>query len=326
MLDLARCVDPDVWDAHVLAAGGHPLQLWGWGELKAAHGWRATRWFAREGGGTVGAAQVLTRRLPPPFTGYAYLPRGPMVAAKRECELLAALAEATRQEGPVVALAVEPETATIDTPAAWRRAQTSVLPAETILLDLTQSEDALLGSMAKKCRQYIRGSAHHIEIRQVEGSAAVDLLLPIYHETARRAGFGLHSDAYYHDAFRLLGEHGSVLFAYSERTPVAFLSLAQSRTTAFELYGGVTATGQRLRANYALKWHAIRACRDAGVTRYDFGGLIPGGVTTFKQLWSPGTTTFAGTFEVPLSPWYRTWTRTLPTARRVLRRLRSIRP
>ena len=35
--------DPAEWDRIVDAAGGHPLQLWGWGEGKASGPWRPVR-------------------------------------------------------------------------------------------------------------------------------------------------------------------------------------------------------------------------------------------------------------------------------------------
>jgi peptidoglycan pentaglycine glycine transferase (the first glycine) len=100
----------------------------------------------------------------------------------------------------------------------------------------------------------------------------------------------------------------SQLFAsYVDGEPVAFLWLAISADSALELYGGMNDKGQELRVNYALKWHAIRKCKEWGLTRYDFGGLLEGGVTTFKMGWAVGETDLAGTFDKPLSVNYSTW-------------------
>jgi lipid II:glycine glycyltransferase (peptidoglycan interpeptide bridge formation enzyme) len=95
-----------------------------------------------------------------------------------------------------------------------------------------------------------------------------------------------------------------------------------SELTAYELYGGMTDRGQELRANYALKWHAIRKVKEWGLERYDFGGLVAGGVSTFKQQWSPEVTVFAGTFDKPLSPLYNLWSKGLPFAKRTLQKMR----
>ena len=78
MIELQKCGDREQWDEYVLENGGHPLQLWGWGQVKAGHGWEAERVFAIEEDRIVGAAQVLVRKLPFPFKSFAYIPRGPL--------------------------------------------------------------------------------------------------------------------------------------------------------------------------------------------------------------------------------------------------------
>ena len=60
MLQGKLCTEAEVWDEIIHDLGGHPLQLWGWGELKAAHNWRAHRViFTDQQGGVAGAAQIL---------------------------------------------------------------------------------------------------------------------------------------------------------------------------------------------------------------------------------------------------------------------------
>jgi lipid II:glycine glycyltransferase (peptidoglycan interpeptide bridge formation enzyme) len=80
-------------------------------------------------------------------------------------------------------------------------------------------------------------------------------------------------------------------------------------------------TGQRLRANYALKWHVIRHMKSIGIERYDFGGLINDGVTTFKKGWASHENLLAGSWDRP-GPGYRIWTEGLPLVKRVVRKLR----
>jgi len=148
----------------------------------------------------------------------------------------------------------------------------------------------------------------------------LDACLDVYRATSARAEFGLHEDGYYHDAFAMLGEHAPVWASYVEGEPVAFLFLAASDRTAFELYGGMNETGQRLRANYALKWHAIRAMKDRGVQRYDLGGLINDGVTNFKTGFASHEDLLLGSWDRP-GPGYWVWSRGLPLAKRAVRAL-----
>ena len=85
-----------------------------------------------------------------------------------------------------------------------------------------------------------------------------------------------------------------------------------------------TKQGQQLRTNYTLKWHVIRKCKEWGLSRYDFGGLIEGGVTTFKMGWTDSETNLAGTFDYPLSVFYGLWSSVLPAAKAFVHRVKKI--
>jgi lipid II:glycine glycyltransferase (peptidoglycan interpeptide bridge formation enzyme) len=148
--------------------------------------------------------------------------------------------------------------------------------------------------------------------------------LAIYHTTAKRAKFNLHDDSYYHDVFNRLGDNSQLFAAFDGDHPIAFLWLAISAETAFELYGGMDEKGQNLRANFAIKWHAIRKCKEWQLSRYDFGGLIDGGVSTFKLGWASEQTKLAGTFDLPLSASYAIWSSALPFGKRTVRGIKSV--
>lgn len=326
MIELQKCSDKEQWDEYVLEHGGHPLQLWGWGQVKAGHGWVAERVFAFDGDKDdeiVGAAQILIRKLPLPFRSFAFVPRGPIIEEIFRNEFLDSLATLVKRDYRSVALSIEPDTLDFDPPEGWKQSKNTILSPDTILLDIGKSESDLLADMAKKTRQYIRKSAAEgISIRQVRTKEELEECLHIYRQTSERAGFNLHRDQYYIDVFHQMGDHSPIFAAYLEGKPVAFLWMAISANTAYELYGGMNDDGQRLRANYALKWHVIRKVKEWGLTRYDFGGLIVGGVSLFKQGWSSEETSFVGTFDKALSPSYALWSKGLPKAKAVLQKLR----
>jgi peptidoglycan pentaglycine glycine transferase (the first glycine) len=326
MIEIQRCVDAEQWDEYVLEHEGHPLQLWGWGQVKAGHGWVAERVFAYDADGEdkiVGAAQVLVRKLPLPFRSFGYIPRGPIVEKAFQKEFLDALANLVKRDHRSVALSVEPNSFEFDAPEGWKRSANRILSPDTILLDIQKSESDLLADMAKKTRQYIRKSAAEgITIKQIHTRDEIEECLHIYHQTAERAKFNLHQNQYYFDVFNLLEDHSPVFAAYLEGKPIAFLWMAISADTAYELYGGMNEDGQRLRANYALKWHVIRKVKEWGLSQYDFGGLVVGGVSIFKQGWASEETSFAGTFDKALSPAYTLWSKGLPKAKAILQRLR----
>ena len=324
MSEIHICTDKAAWDDYVLDNRGHPLQLWGWGQVKVGNGWKAVRFFFLDDDTVIGAAQVLIRPLPAPFRSFAYVPRGPILEdMSRAEEFLGHVAESVKESHGALALSIEPSSREINFGKKWRRSKNHILSNETMLLDLNLSDSELLANMAKKTRQYIRKSASDgISIKRVRSEADVDACLAIYEQTARRAGFNLHITQYYKDVLRSMGDHSPIFAAYLDDTPVAFLWLAVSADTAYELYGGMNDDGQRLRANYALKWHAIRKMKEWGLSEYDFGGLVAGGVSVFKQGWTDEPTVFAGTYDYPLSPLYTPWSQLLPGAKKLSQKLR----
>ena len=81
---------------------------------------------------------------------------------------------------------------------------------------------------------------------------------------------------------------------------LAFVWLARSGATAFELYGGVSAEGQKQRVNYGVKWAALQAMRADGCSRYDFNGLLNDGISDFKKQFAKHENLLLGTWDKPL--------------------------
>ncbi|WP_026819255.1 lipid II:glycine glycyltransferase FemX [Arthrobacter castelli] len=351
-LTVTSCTDPDDWDREVNAAGGHPMQLWGWGQTKAKHNWSVDRVLVLDGAGTIGSAQILVRKLPFPFRSLAYIPRGPQAVPGRRLEVAQRLAEYARETRGSVALSIEPDwevsagdgadaadvggtgpagdgagTADDDwqhtaVAAGWQQSSNTILIARTLILDLNQSAEDLQAQMSKTTRQNIRKSfKKDVQFRRVTTGEELAAIMEIYRETAERAGFGLHSDDYYRDIFDHLGAASPVLAAFDAEGPVAFVWLARSQRTAFELYGGVNERGQKLRINYGVKWYAIETMKDDGVERYDFNGLLNDGISDFKKQFARHENMLVGTWDKPLSPLYPLFARALPLARKATQKV-----
>jgi peptidoglycan pentaglycine glycine transferase (the first glycine) len=233
MIELQRCTDKEQWDEYLLENGGHPLQLWGWGQVKAGHGWVSERVFAYNEDEIVGAAQILIRRLPLPFRSFAYIPRGPLVKGGFASEFLDAIAALVKRDHHSVSLSIEPDEIDFAVPDNWVRSTNHVLASETILLDLRKSENELLSDMAKKTRQYIRKSDADVTIKPVKNKEGINECLALYEQTSKRAGFNIHDRQYYFDVFMQMQDHSPIYVAYEDSTPVAFLWLAISEKTAY---------------------------------------------------------------------------------------------
>lgn len=309
--------DKAEWDKFVSDSGGHPLQLWGWGELKTKTGpWTAYRLMTENHGG----AQVLIRDLPQPFRHMAYIPRGPIVAKQGSRQkVLDEIAKWAKQQG-CIELKIEPDWPTETAiPRGFKRSKNNIQLGRTVMLDLGKTEDELLANATKKTRQYVRKSAGSgVTVCETTNIADIKKCLEIYHQTAQRADFNLHGDDYYYSLATLLGKNNRIFVAEHSGKVVSFLWLIATPTVAFELYGGVNEQGMELRANYTLKWEAIKQMKQGGVERYDMNGLLNDGVSNFKLGFSGNAeTNLIGTLDKSLSPLYGLWETVIPLGKKI---------
>ena len=323
-MNINVCDSRAEWDKFVVENGGHPLQLWGWGESKSeSDHWQAYRLLV----GKIGGAQVLIRQLPKPFGRMAYIPRGPVVMNKKDrSKVLEILAKWAKEQG-CIELKAEPDWTTDDCVkiAGFRSSKNTILVPKTVMLDLSQSEDELLAKVEKKTRQYIRKSASEgIIIREITEQGDIKNCLDIYKQTAKRADFGLHSDKYYYDIAEQLGKNNRIFVAEKGGEVLSFLWLAVTPHIAFELYGGVNDRGQELRANYTLKWETVRQIRSEGVKFYDMNGLLNDGISSFKLGFSGKVETIlVGALDKPLSPLYGLYEKALPTGKKIIQKMKK---
>ncbi len=304
--------DPRAWDQFVasVANGAYP-QLSAWAVVKAANGW-ACRYVVAEGrSGPIGA-QLLEHRIGPTPWAVGYAPRGP-VAAGFDQEAVAALTKAVREaarSGGLSHVTIDPEVEERNElggwleSAGWRRAP-HVQPDRTRLIDLRSDEEALWADLRSKWRQYV-GRARREGVAVVEGRLAdLDSFYEIYVETARRAGFVHRAAAAYKDVFKAFSSQGAarLLFArLPDGEPVATLMLLHCGTRVIEPYGGMTDRGAATRANYLLKWEAIRSSREAGFATYDMWGLSHPGIEHFKAGFGGREVRWIGAYALITNP------------------------
>lgn len=329
-MELREVTDAAAWDeAMARHPFGHPLQCWGWGEVKRAAGWRARRLAVFDGGVFRAGAQVLTRPLPGVPLTMLYIPRGPVVAPDdgEALEIVARWLRTYARGQHAIFCRVDPAWPTGTTnalsSAGFQPSQDTVQVTETYTLDLRQTEEELLAGMRSKTRQYIRKAEREETeiVRDITGEHLATCYA-IYQETARRAGFGLHTQAYYDNLYRLYPAERQYLYiALRQGTPLSFLWMVCAGRQAVEFYGGVADAGQDLKSNYLLKWHAIQEMKAAGYEVYDLNGRVNEGIAQFKQGFGPAETSWIGAYDAVYHPMlYAGWELGLPLARRVMRR------
>ena len=324
MTDDETTIDREAWDRFVEeGVPGSYLQLSAWAQVKAPNGWSAVRILtgtSRQDGAGMGA-QVLVRRPRPMPWGFAYAPRGPVALGSWSAESVGAFTDAIHHElraraGRVSHLRIDPEIEA-DGPldpdgdlrralrsAGWRTAP-PIQPGATRIIDLRPDEAALFSDLRKKWRQYVN-KARGGGIEVVEGGGErLGEFYAIYRETAARAGFLIRTEAAYRDVWNAFASGGRarLLFAQTaEGEPVATLFLIRCGDRVVEPYGGMTTTGAETRANYLLKWEAIRRSREAGASAYDLWGLATGGIAHFKTGFGGREVRYIGAWDLVLDP------------------------
>ncbi len=306
--------DASAWDAIVEAnPRGSYLQLSGWARVKAVNGWAARRIVVP---GSASGAQVLLRRPGPVPWAFGYAPRGPVLASW-DADGVLAVTQALR-EGLVRArashLRIDPEVERGVGPdqggalsaalraAGWREAP-PVQPLSTRLIDLAADEAALWGDLRKKWRQYVN-KARSSGVRVVDaGPERFDAFYQIYRETAERAGFLIRAQSAYRDVWDAFAPDGRARLLFAELpdgSPVATLFLVRAGSRVVEPYGGMTGAGAESRANYLLKWEAIRSSREAGAASYDLWGLAHPGIAHFKTGFGGREVRYVGAWDLVL--------------------------
>lgn len=332
------------WDAFVLAHGGGFLQSWGWSHFQEALGRGVYRFRIDMPGRAAGdtghgdtVAQFLLVYHPLPLgRKYAYIPRGPVVnttrgpgVAKGYLETcVEALREKMRQDGSVFARVEWPQEASSAPLGAkdlsrwgFRHAK-PVQPSDTSIVDLRQSEDAMLAGMHHKTRYNIRlAERHGVTVREARPENAhlwrhdLDVFWAMLGETAERDKFHTHDKRYYATMLDVLSPRKAIegamrvrlLFAEHKGQAAAAGLFAEFGDTCTYLHGASVASLRNLMAPYVLHWEAMRAAKGRALGAYDFWGIAPdddsehpwAGITRFKRGFGGRRVGYLGAWELP---------------------------
>jgi len=283
----------------------HILQSWEWGKFKTKYGWSMHPYLWQDENRNVLAGAMCLRRyfsLPGLKNTFSvcYVPKGPLlnwkdenlrtlvlinlfdkvirksdIFVKIDPELIVGIGEPGKssqstETGSVVGASIINQLQNNH----WVYSKEQVQFKNTIIVDLTPSEDQLLANMKQKTRYNIRLAEKNGVVVRVAAKTDLDELFKMYAETSIRNGFAIRNREYYITLWSSFLEEGLAvpLTAYVDNELVAGLILFCYHNTAMYFYGMSLVKHREKMPNYLLQWEAMKYAKSLGCTRYDFWG------------------------------------------------------
>jgi len=187
-------------------------------------------------------------------------------------------------------------------------------PENTLILDLSKSEQELLKAMSQKTRYNLRlAERKGVKISNFQFPISknnVDIFYDLIQQTAERDNINIFSKYYYQELLRITdyGLRIILFIAQHEETPLASIIVICFGNTATYFYGASSNEKRNLMPNYLIQWGAIKWAKNNNYKYYDFWGVDEDkwvGVTRFKKGFGGQEINFIGTFDYVLNKkWY----------------------
>jgi lipid II:glycine glycyltransferase (peptidoglycan interpeptide bridge formation enzyme) len=203
----------------------------------------------------------------------------------------------------------------------------------SVIIDLTQADEALLMRMKQKTRYNVRLAERRGVTTRLGDLADLDLLYSLYAETARRDRFVIRPYDYYRKAWGDFMQAGLAqpIIAEYQGKPVAHVIIFGFAKRALYMYGASSNEAREHMPTYLLQWEAMRWARRQGMEVYDFWGAPEdfhdqadplAGVFRFKEGFGGMVVRRIGAWDYPARPTlYRLYTQAMPAVLEVMRRL-----
>lgn len=307
---------PAAWD-DLLGGFAHAqiFQAHGWGEFKRAAGWQPIRLIARAPGAPAAAmAQVLVRKLPGGFR-FAWIPGGPCIGPSGDGETTRALLD-----GFLDCLRARighhylrcnftfaaHETTATAVAGRLTRPIVRVGSGCSVMLELSDSDEGWLKSLASKHRYYVRKAcAAGLDWRYGNDDAEIAAMAQLSAQMAKdkAVAVGIFSSAELERLCTLLGKNCRILVGFEGGTPVTGCTVFRTGGEAYYASAATVGRGRELSAAYAMMFELRRRLRDDGVQRLDFGGIAPAnpaarGVDHFKRGFGGEVIEYLGEWEL----------------------------
>lgn len=291
------------------------LQSWAWGEFKRGLGAKIWRLGIIKNEDLVGVC-LLSRTPLPLHNNYLYAPRGPVFSFRLNSEeisegfklLTDKIKEIARQENSIF-LKIEPA---IEKPFSLNLSKIgchpakSIQPPDTVILDLTKTEEQLLAEMHPKTRYNIRlAERKGVKIIFSQNKKDIGVFYKLCCEVNEREKINSFSRSYYEKMLDVFGSKLKIIKAEFEGKTLAInLNLDFGDMETYN-HGASCSEVRNVMAPHLLQWEAICKAKKEGYKYYDFRGIAPtddpnhkwAGITRFKKSFGGQVIHYLGAYD-----------------------------
>ena len=214
----------------------------------------------------------------------------------------------------------------------WRYSSDQIQFKNTVLVDLSPTEDELLARMKQKTRYNIRLAQKKGVSMRVGRLDDLPLLFKMYAETSVRDGFVIRDEGYYKTVWTLFmnsdDPHCEPLIAEVNNEPVAGIFVFYFSDRAYYVYGMSRYVHREKMPAYLLQWEAIKRAKARGCAIYDLWGAPDvfdetdsmWGVYRFKEGLGGKVVRTLGAWDyAPNRLWYNMYSEIIPRVLDVMR-------
>lgn len=309
--------DAAAWDAFVQGFYSYSVtHSFAWGKLKHSFGWRVRRFWLEEGNVPFAGGQILIRKAPLLGFALAYAPRG-LLVSYNDPHAVKAVSDTAREvcrEENAVILKTEPMVSAESDISAYLKAGHSptdkgVQPKQTLVLNLTESEDDLLAGMKGRTRYNARlAEKKGVRIVNGNGDEELDRFYGLLESTSKRKHFLVHNRAYYDRMLELFRGNIRIFLAEYDGITLSGVFLLTFGKYAYYSYGASRREHSNTKSTQGLQWAAIRWAKENGFEVYDFWGIPDNpdkdhplyGVYKFKEGFGGKIERYAGAYDMDI--------------------------
>lgn len=318
--------EKSTWNGFILQNSPESfLQSFEWGEFQKATGRGIFHFAACEGDDILALALIIEHKLPLGLR-YWYMPRGPVVVwgmeeknKKEALDFFLGHVKAEAKKHKIIFVRMDPacekNKSEFFTGDNIKSLSGSVQPKDTLVLDISKSEEELMAQMKQKTRYNIRlAEKKGVQVAAL-GFNKKDFqeFWRLIGETSQRDGIVSHDKKYYADMLKALGDEKGDLkarlyFAKFGNEIIAANIVLFFGLHAIYLHGASSNSFRNLMAPYLLQWRQVLDAKKNGCRIYDFWGITIEnknlkweGITRFKKGFGGKEISYAGVFDMPIN-------------------------